>query len=171
MRVTRPRTCELVYPLLLNWFNCLGFKEGARQLENVNLKQEINLLLKSAPPFASFLRALKRLMTFPETKLKEKRRKELQKVASSASVVPSNVVTSASGSVTPNQPTVLPDPNYSGSSTNSQDEETTKQLAQQLLFSTMFVLEDDLNKIRWQQSGKSVELALSYIFLLLTLTL
>jgi hypothetical protein len=112
---------------------------------------------KVAPNFSSFFEPLMSLKSVQENKLAQKKKKEAKK-ASQATVVTS----SASRPVTPNQSTVPPDPNYSGSSTASQDELSTQELVKQFIGSAMVVLGDEFTTIPWQQSGKPVMLVSSY---------
>jgi hypothetical protein len=66
---------------------------------------------------------------------------------------------------TPDQPTQSADPNWTGSTTESKDEENTKMLLKQFLLNTMSVLEGDFRRINWQRSGHKVELVHTFISL------
>ncbi len=63
---------------------------------------------------------------------------------------------------TPDQPTHPSDPNWTGSSSASKDEENTRALLKQLVMNTLSTLESDFRRIVWQQSGHRVELAQTY---------
>jgi hypothetical protein len=142
--------------------DCLEFRSAIRQLEkleNIDWKSPTarNKVGKVAPNFGSFFEPLMSLMAVQETKLANKKKKE-EKKASQSTVIAS----SASRPVTPNQPTKPPDPNYSGSSTTSQDELSTQKLVEQFIGSAMIVLGDEFTTIPWQQSGKPVMLFSAY---------
>ena len=62
----------------------------------------------------------------------------------------------------PDQPTHPRDPKWSGSSSESQDEEATKKLLLDLLSDTMRLLKSDFRRIGWQKSGLNVELVQTY---------
>jgi hypothetical protein len=59
---------------------------------------------------------------------------------------------------TPDKPTHPEDPNYSGASNESKDEEYAKALISRFLEDTMSVLEDGFAKIKWQNSGYDVHI-------------
>ena len=63
---------------------------------------------------------------------------------------------------TPDQPTHPSDPNWTGTSIASKDEENTRTLLKQLVMNTLSTLESDFRRIVWQQSGHRVELAQTY---------
>jgi len=69
---------------------------------------------------------------------------------------------------TPERPTVVPDPNYtgntveSGASTRSKDEENTKVLVNTFIADTMRLLGSAFCNVKWQQSGRSVVVVHSY---------
>jgi hypothetical protein len=75
---------------------------------------------------------------------------KIEKERKSSHTGPSAFVASESRPTTPDRPTIAPDPNYSGSSSNSQDEEPTKQLAGNFLSSTMLILGEDFCDIKFQ---------------------
>jgi hypothetical protein len=100
---------------------------------------------KLAPTFAFFFEHLWSLMCSNDMKLAQKIEKDRK---SNIQTVP--VMVSESRPTTPDRPPIAPDPNYSGSSSNSQDEEPTKQLAGTFLSATMFFLEDDFCQIKFQ---------------------
>ena len=64
---------------------------------------------------------------------------------------------------TPDQPTHPTDPNFTGTSVESQDEENTKMLLKQFLLNTLSVLEAEFRNIAWQQSGCIVELNQTFL--------
>ena len=66
---------------------------------------------------------------------------------------------SRSEPTTPDQPTHPSNPDFTGSSTASKDEENTKKLLFDLLRDTMSVLEEDFRNLAWQRSGYWVELS------------
>ena len=64
---------------------------------------------------------------------------------------------------TPDQPTHPTDPNFTGASVESQDEENTKMLLRQFLLNTLSVLEAEFRNITWQRSGYIVELNQTFL--------
>jgi hypothetical protein len=98
-----------------------------------------------APTFQFFFMALVRLMMVQGQKLEKKKRKQ----TSEASKMTSNPPPS-SRLHTPDQPTEPIDPNYSGSSTNSQDEKATDHLGYLFLTATHSALKSEFNEIKWQ---------------------
>src|SRR5271169_6333659 len=64
---------------------------------------------------------------------------------------------------TPDQPTHPSDPNFTGASIESKEEENTKKLLIDLLRNTMSVLEAEFRRITWQRSGYRVELNQTYV--------
>ena len=64
---------------------------------------------------------------------------------------------------TPDQPTHPSDPNWSGGTEESKDEENTKAMLHEVLTDTMNFLESDFTRIHWQRSGHRVELFHSYL--------
>jgi hypothetical protein len=134
-------------------FDCLDFNTGNKELRSVDLSQKkpgLTNLFKAAPHFVYFFEALKRLNTPQERKLKEKKLREMkqQEVTASSEARP----------ITPDQPTSARDPDFSGSSATSQDEDASKMLVNHFLFATMTVLEENFYRISWHQSGGTVEL-------------
>ncbi len=65
---------------------------------------------------------------------------------------------------TPDQPTVPQNPNWTGSSIESKDEENTKKLLFDVVRNTMGVLESGFRRITWQRSGYRVELFQTFVF-------
>ena len=63
---------------------------------------------------------------------------------------------------TPDQPTHPSNPDLTGGSTESKDEENTKKLLIDIVRNSMSVLEAGFRKILWQRSGCRVELSQSY---------
>jgi hypothetical protein len=139
-------------------FDCLDFMRGKQELEKVDLGVRKNYgpasLHKSAPHFSSFFEPLISLNTRQGSKVKEKEIREMKQQPITAS--------SASRPHTPDQPIPPQNPDLSGSSTNSQDEDTTKKLVNQLLFSIMTVLDEKFYRVSWQQSGEIIELVSVY---------
>jgi hypothetical protein len=134
-----------------------------------------------APDFVQTFKYLLAVMENQEAKIRMKEAKELSQINSQS--VSSSVSTDAlrpevaspttqlsadtfSEPRTPDQPTRPSNPNWSGSSAASQDEEATKKLLSLLLSETITILESEFRRIRWQKSGLKVELAqtLSLIF-------
>lgn len=62
---------------------------------------------------------------------------------------------------TPDRPTNPSDPEWTGGTVTSKDEENTKQMLKDLLRNTMSSLEEEFCGITWQRSGYTVELALT----------
>jgi hypothetical protein len=143
--------------------DCLGFHsiiDQLTKLENVdwNTPNAADYVTEVAPNFVSFFEPLMSLMAVQERKLAKKKEKAEKKAFQATSVTFSTV----SRPVTPDQPIEPQDSNYSGSSTVSQDEESTKELVKQFIVSATRVLGGEFTTIRWQQSGKSVMLVSSY---------
>ena len=59
---------------------------------------------------------------------------------------------------TPERPAKSSDPDYTGGTIESKDEEYTKKLVHQLFVNTMASLGKDFRRIQWQRSGRNVEL-------------
>ena len=72
---------------------------------------------------------------------------------------PSSNQTPSSNPRTPDQPTVLPNPNYSGdsilsgASNESADEELSRSFLKAFVDATLACLEDDFMELRWSKSG------------------
>jgi hypothetical protein len=63
---------------------------------------------------------------------------------------------------TPDQPIYPSNPDFTGASIESKDEENTKKLLFDMLRNTMSVLEADFRRITWQRSGHRVELSQTF---------
>ena len=63
---------------------------------------------------------------------------------------------------TPDQPSHPSNPDFTGGSTESKDEENTKKLLFDVLRNTMSMLEADFRRITWQRSGYRVELSQTF---------
>ena len=98
-------------------------------------------------------------MAAREKKLVEKRKKLSQKASQ-----PRDATSFVVRAITPNQPTQPQDPNYTGSSAASQDEEASKSLVAGFMIAAMCALGDEFSQLPWQESGKFVELVHSYHF-------
>ena len=154
---------KLYDPSFMCRVDCLGFHSVTDQLtklENVdwNTPNAADYVTEVAPNFVSFFEPLMSLMAVQERKLAKKKEKAEKKTSQATSVASSTVLRP----VAPDQPTEPQDSNYSGSSTASQDEESTKEPVKQFNISATRVLGSEFTTIRWQQSGKSVILVSSY---------
>lgn len=130
---------------------------------------------KLAPDFVTTFKSLSRTMVAQETKLQAKEGRRTSQLSSQTlssnsqnlldTISPSDTVSTAdllSEPKTPDQLTHPRDPQWSGSSTASKDEEATKKLLFNMLSDTMTILESDFRKILWQKSRLRVELAQTY---------
>lgn len=152
------------------------------QLNNGTIDSDDVRLL--APDFKATFDSLLTLMEVQEIKERAKMLKE----ASQASSIPSSLAakttlkrgasqdpipfikrtrTSSNGPsplpepTTPDRPTHPSNPDYTGASTvstASQDEENTRTLLRNLMFSTLDILTSEIRRISWQRSGHKVEL-------------
>jgi hypothetical protein len=136
---------------------------------------------KLAPDFVATFRSLLSVMSIQEIKEREKRAKEESQSSSQVlsgstsgsvkrpppsplSSAPKRIKSSGDSPTpspeprTPDQPTHPSDPDLTGESIESKDEENTKKLLFQFLMDTLSVLEDDFQRIAWQRSGCRVEL-------------
>jgi hypothetical protein len=157
MHVSNPETWsskkkKSTVAIILVWL--LDFDEGVRQLRSIEIgdsKSDFDMddIGDKAPTFRSFFMALVRLMTVPGQKLEETQRKQMSETPKMVSNPPPS-----SRPCTPDQPTEPIDPNYSGSSTNSQDEKATDQLGNLFLSDTYAALKSEFNEIVWQTKTK-----------------
>lgn len=145
-----------------------------------------------APKFVPTFKSLFSLMVAQETKLQIKQARQASQLSSQAESSGSTVISpdqdphkpvvptsskrtkpstdTLSEPTTPNQPTHPSDPKWSGSTTASKDEESTKKLLSNFLSDTMIILGADFRRIHWQQSGLKVELLQTYFYIRLQLT-
>jgi hypothetical protein len=100
---------------------------------------------------------------------RRKKKKKIEKERESSQTDPSSFAASSpSRPTTPDRLPITPDPNYSGSSTNSQDEEPTKQLAGNFLSSTMLILSENFCQLKFQKktkgsSSSKVQLSIPFV--------
>jgi hypothetical protein len=66
----------------------------------------------------------------------------------------------ANEATTPNQTTVVPNPNFSGGTNESADEELTRDFIKSLLQDTRRCLSEDFRSLAWSGSGTEPQLAL-----------
>jgi hypothetical protein len=134
---------------------------------------------KLAPDFLSTFKSLLNVMSLQETKLRSKQASSntSQPVSSDRKRPPQSPeaptlakrtkssedrLSPSSEPKTPDQPTHPADPDFTGTSTESKDEENTKMLLKLLLDDTLNTLEADFCEPRWQRSGYMVELCRTY---------
>jgi hypothetical protein len=73
------------------------------------------------------------------------------------------------GPTTPDNPTQLGDPNDTGGTTSSKDEETTKKLLGHFVENTLSALDLEFTQLRFSKSPHRVELKKTYIHCIFTL--
>lgn len=145
---------------------------------------DIDQVKKLAPEFTTTFTSLLGVMEIREMKQRAKENKSAGQISSilpssdttltnlkrsagsQASVLPPKRTKSTNGSPsprpeprTPDQPTHPSNPDLTGGSTESKDEENTKKLLIDILRNSMSVLEAGFRKIPWQRSGCRVELS------------
>jgi len=141
-----------------------------------------------APKFTAMFTSLLSVMEIQELKERAKEAKRASQASSlpassdttiirlkrpadsSATVIPSKRPKAGSSTPsphpeprTPDRPTHPSNPDFTGDSTESKDEENTKKLLFDVLRNTMSMLEADFRRITWQRSGYRVELSQTFI--------
>jgi hypothetical protein len=165
----------------------VGVDDGTQQLASVEM-EDINsgaismhtVRKKLAPDFLSTFKSLRNVMSLQEAKLRARQessntsqpvvssrtKRPPQSPAASTSIKRTKIAedqqSPSSEPKTPDQPTHPADPDFSGTSTESKDEENTKMLLKLLLEDTLNTLEADFCEPRWQRSGYMVELCRTY---------
>ena len=76
---------------------------------------------------------------------------------------------SANEPTTPNQITVVPNPNFSGGTNESADEELTRDFIKSLLQDTRRCLSEDFRSLAWSRSDVESQLDLGLLFTVLSL--
>lgn len=168
----------------------IGVAEGVRQVAAVDMtelnsgKIEISDVRRLAPDFQVTFKSLLRVMEIQETKEHKKQAtqpKSSMPVSSQPTIAgqkrpPQSPVSGPakrtrqdsssppSEPKTPDQPTYPADPDYTGLSIESKDEETTKKLLFNLLGDSMSVLEEGFTRITWQRSGHRVYIGQTFSF-------
>ena len=114
-----------------------------------------------APEYSTMFASLLSVMRVQEIKEEAKIRKQSQ--------APHGPRINLERPKTPDQPTFPSNPDFSGSSTQSKDEESIKLLLDHLFKNTMSVLRSNFRKISWSRSACDIELYKRYFLKLLSL--
>lgn len=169
-----------------------GIADGAKQLGSVDVIDlnsgviDMDIVRKKlAPDFVVFFTSLLDVISVQEKKQRAKQASEQHSIpALSGSTItaarkrpPQSPVTSnppkrtkeandsspCSEPKTPDQPAHPSNPDWTGGTATSKDEENTKMLLKHLLVNTMSSLEADFRRIAWQRSGYRVELVQTFV--------
>jgi hypothetical protein len=153
-------------------FNSSGVSEAVQELENIKMTdiQDGSLDLDELDElrFASTFHALLDVIQEQDSKQrasKERREKQAQSRSLSKTVtkavkrIKTNTQPADSRKPkTPDQPIPPPNPNLSGLSTESKDEENTKVLLSTLLSDTMKIVKSEVRRLHWVRSNCTVEI-------------
>ena len=162
-------------------------REGARQLGSVEIDDlrngsvELEDVMKTlAPYFLDTFQSILDVISIQEMKQRAKQQRQANTTSASSAPAkrtaedqpsdnPSKRTRAASQSSsptsqpkTPDQPTHPKNPDWSGGTEESKDEENTKALLNETLTDSMSVLESNFRRLTWQRSGRKVELFHTY---------
>ena len=177
----------------------LGITDGAKQLASIDITHlqsdtvDMNRIRKRhAPDFGSFFNSLVDVITRQDKKLRARQAsQQVSTPISSGSPIPTQKrpppipvsdipakrtrqtdesASPRSEPKTPDQPTHPSDPDWTGGTDSSKDEEHAKMLLRDLLMNTKDLLAEDFYRITWQRSGHKVDIVQTFsrIFNLLT---
>lgn len=136
---------HIAIPLII-----IGVEDGIRQIGCIDMdKYQRNQIkdseiLRRAPAFVTFYMSVKSILKVRETKLLAKQSKSKETSQTSIPTTPET------------QWTHPRDPKYSGSSTQSKDEDYTQEMLSLLLTCILLVLDEPFRKLSWVKSNYEV---------------
>jgi len=143
----------------LHLYNVIELEEVETELQNFDIadvtteRLTIDYLRK-----LSFERTYLALLNVISKRDSKKRKKQRRLMTAAKRTKP----TEGTCSVTPEQSIPTPNPNYSGSTSESTDEESTKCLLSGFLLDTMRVLGGAVRELQWPTTDCKVELTKTY---------
>lgn len=160
VKSTLARDFHSVYSSLLDLMAVQESKEEKKQKVQESQEKKNQQVLSSSPPSSSAatssstitVAGLKRPPTSPRIG-SSKRMKAADSPAPESEPEPK----------TPDQPTHPRNPDYTGDTVTSKDEDITRQLLIRVVYDSLSLLETDCTRISWQQSGNKVELCETYL--------
>ena len=165
----------------------VGVTDGARQLAsfemsdlNTGVVKMSEVRKRLAPDFVVMFQSLLDVMSIQESKQRAKEATQLDASQASSTLTvigkrprsqestnpPTKRMKPSYASppsprpepTTPDQPTHPADPDFTGGSIESKDEENTKMLLNHFLMNAMTVLDSEFLELPWQRSGHTVEI-------------